>query len=101
MPHVTSIAGNTFYNCTNLKSIFIPDSIRSCGFKSFSKCSDILHIYGPNIIKTHLFDNWYNYNFILIQTEDGKLLSTSTMIEPGTNIRSIISPLHVFKSNVE
>jgi len=99
--HVTSIACNTFYECTKLKSIFIPDSIRSCGFESFDKCSDILNIYGPNITKAHLFDNWYSYNFTLIYTEDGKLLSTSTMIEPGMCIRSIISPLHLFKSNVE
>lgn len=49
---VTEIGWKAFYNCKNLTSVTIPDSITSIGVYSFYGCSDLTSITIPNSVKT-------------------------------------------------
>lgn len=55
---LTSIYGNTsspfgaFAGCTNLKSIILPDSIRSIGVQSFNSCVNLANLTIPDMVQT-------------------------------------------------
>jgi hypothetical protein len=44
---VTSIAANTFQNCTNLTSVTVPDSVTSIGYAAFFACGSLTNIMIP------------------------------------------------------
>ena len=47
---VTTIGDNTFYNCSSLTTITIPDSVTSIGSSTFSKCSGLTSITIPDSV---------------------------------------------------
>ena len=62
---VTSIGRSVFYNCTGLTSVVIPNSVTSIGQEAFYNCTGLTSIDIPNsvtAIGAWAFDNtaWYN-----------------------------------------
>lgn len=47
---VTAVQGGAFYNCTNLISVTLPDSIESIGDGAFNNCTSLLSVNIPNSI---------------------------------------------------
>ena len=47
---VTSIGNNTFYNCSGLTAVTIPNSVTSIGEGAFHNCSDLTSITIPNSV---------------------------------------------------
>ena len=62
---VTSIGGSTFYDCTSLTSVTIPNNVTSIGSYAFKNCSGLTSITIPNNVTSignSAFDGtaWYN-----------------------------------------
>lgn len=58
-PGITEISDSSFYNCTNLKSISIPDTVTSISYDAFRNCSSLTELYipsGVNDIEISAFD---------------------------------------------
>lgn len=47
---VTSIGKDAFYNCTNLTSVTIPNTVTSLGWYSFQKCTSLTEIEIPSSV---------------------------------------------------
>lgn len=65
----TVIADTAFYNCTNLASITIPNSVVTIGMKAFSGCSALASVTVPAIstINTCTFENCSNLEEVTLQ----------------------------------
>ena len=48
--HVTSIGDRAFYNCTNLTSVTIPNSVTSIGERTFEYCTGLTSVTIPNSV---------------------------------------------------
>ena len=57
---VTSIGNCTFFNCSSLTSITIPNSVTSIGSSAFSGCSGLTSITIPNTVKSVGSSAFYN-----------------------------------------
>lgn len=53
---ITEIPANTFYFCSNLKSITLPPSVTKIGDRAFSQCTELRNINLPDTITT--FGEW-------------------------------------------
>ena len=49
---VNAIGGDCFFNCENMKSILLPDSIIEIGVQAFAMCKDLAEIELPDSITT-------------------------------------------------
>ena len=58
--NVTSIGEQAFYNCTELKSVIIPNSIISIGEQAFYKCKKLTSVIIPNSV-TSIGDKAFAY----------------------------------------
>lgn len=66
---VTSIGGNAFSFCTNLKSVMIPDSVTSIGYQAFQACLALASITIPVSVTTiayNVFSAGYTGRFSII-----------------------------------
>ena len=57
---VTSIGDDAFWDCTNLESITIPDSVKSIGNYAFDGCESLKNITIPDSVKSIGEDVFYN-----------------------------------------
>jgi len=49
---VTVIDDYTFYNCTGLTSVTIPDGVTTIGYSAFSGCRDLVDVTIPSSVTT-------------------------------------------------
>lgn len=66
---VTAIADNAFKNCTNLKKVIIPDSVKTIGENAFNGCTNLTSITIPSSvtsIRSHAFGNCMGLTSITI-----------------------------------
>ena len=66
---LTELGSNAFYNCSNLASIIIPDTITSISYFAFYNCSALTDITIPNNVTTigyYAFSNCYRLTSITI-----------------------------------
>jgi hypothetical protein len=57
---VRTIGRNSFWNCTNLKKLYIPESVRQIGYNPFAKCKNLTFINFSNhyaVINKVLYDS--------------------------------------------
>ena len=94
---VTSIGDGTFYKCTELTSITIPNNITSIGYSAFAYCTGLTNITIPNSVTSIGSSAFYNTAWYNDQPDGivyaGKVLykykgtmpkNTSIVIEDGT-----------------
>ena len=65
----TSIGNQTFYNCKNIVSITIPDSVTSIGNEAFSSCESLTSITIPDSVTTigdRAFNSCYSLTTVVI-----------------------------------
>lgn len=55
---VTSLAGNTFYNCTSLSEITLPNTITTAARYIFMNCSSLTRLEIPEGFQTQTGDQW-------------------------------------------
>ena len=73
--YVTSIGGSAFFDCTNLISITIPDSVTSIGKDAFSECTNLASITIPNSVTSmgaYVFYAWTPSQTINVPFKEGE-----------------------------
>lgn len=80
---LTSIEGSAFYQCSNLKSVTLPNSVNYIGSKAFYYCSNLKNINIPNTVR-HISSYTFYY------------CSSLTTIDIPNSVTSIDS--YAFKS---
>ncbi len=78
---VTSIESGTFYNCTSLTSVTIPDSVTSIGEMAFSECTN-LTIFGKtgSYAETYAKDNSIPFQAVSFPVTNKSSLSADSVI---------------------
>ena len=70
------IGEKAFYNCKNLKFIYIPESVKEIGVKAFWGCEDLKTLTIPkNVARIGMFALDYCRNMELVTIESKKLLN--------------------------
>ena len=87
---VTSIGEYSFYNCTRLESVTIPDSVTSIGSCAFSGCTSLTSVIIPNSVTSI---GWYAFsgctNLTSITIPDSVTSIGSYAFEDCTSLTSV------------
>lgn len=92
LPSVTYIGDDTFYNCTNLKEITIPQSVQSIGNQVFSGCTSLKKVTIGSNVNTIGWSSFKDCSSLSEITLPEKLKVISSNLLDGTSIGEIIIP---------
>ena len=92
LPSITYIGDNTFYGCTNLKEIMIPQSVASIGNQVFEGCSSLAEVtFGSNVSSIGI-SSFCECSALTKITLPEKLKVISSNLLDGTAIEQIVIP---------
>ena len=95
---VAGISYYSFRNCTTLKTVIIPNSVRSIGMYCFSGCSNLSYIKFPDYISYIDYDTFYNCTSLTSVDLPSGITGIDDLAFYGcTNLTSVTIPDGVLK----
>ena len=90
---VTEIGEHTFFGCTSLKNIIIPNTVKSIGYSAFWSCTSLVSITIPDSVTSiGGFAFWGCTNLVSITIPDGVTEIESNTFYYCTSLEKIIIP---------